>query len=187
MGQPLIWPLQKVVSNHHTDFFLLPNSLCKTTIKTLKYKNHKKFIKNESSLNLIKSYEVVWYEQQKTKTSVLIPLSQLAGAGNFCFKSLPPFLLTACILSFQARSLQILLYALFHNFIGQYFFLFPVISSSITLCIWELMFGQMTWPCHGRQFWIIISSIYSTTPNLSWRISVNTLSNSLTSPIILII
>ena len=125
MGQPLIWPLQKVVSNHHTDFFLLPNSLCKTTIKTLKYKNHKKFIKNESSLNLIKSYEVVWYEQQKTKTSVLIPLSQLAGAGNFCFKSLPPFLLTACILSFQAISLQILLYALFPQFSWSILLPFP--------------------------------------------------------------
>ena len=73
----------------------------------------------------------------------------------------------------------------FHDFLGRPFFLFPMISSSITSYIWELMFPRMTWPYHRRRFWIIISSIF-TTPTLSWRTSVDTLSTSLIQHIILI-
>ena len=61
----------------------------------------------------------------KKQKHVLIPLSQLAGAGNFCFKSLPQFLLITCILSFQAISLQILLYALFPQFSWSILLPFP--------------------------------------------------------------
>ena len=48
-----------------------------------------------------------------TTTSVLMSLSCLAGVGIFCFNLLLPFLLIACILTFQATSLQIFIYALF--------------------------------------------------------------------------
>ena len=43
-------------------------------------------------------------------------LSQLAGVGNFCFNLCSPILSIICILSSQAFSLQILLYALFAQF-----------------------------------------------------------------------
>ena len=45
-----------------------------------------------------------------------MPLSRLAGVSNFCCNSLLPFLSIVCILSFQAISFQILLYALFPQF-----------------------------------------------------------------------
>ena len=61
-----------------------------------------------------------------------------------------------------------------HDFLGWPFFLFTVISSSITSRIWELMSWWMTWPYHWRWLWII-SSIFTTTYNLSWRTSVDTL------------
>ena len=51
-----------------------------------------------------------------TTTSVLMPLSWLAGVGNFCSNSLSPFLSIVRILSSQAISFQILLYVLFPRF-----------------------------------------------------------------------
>ena len=51
-----------------------------------------------------------------TTTSVLMPLSRLAGVSNFCSNSLSPFLSIVRILSSQAISSQILLYALFPRF-----------------------------------------------------------------------
>ena len=45
-----------------------------------------------------------------------MPLSWVAGVGNFCFNLLSPFLLLVCILSSQAISFQILLYPLFQRF-----------------------------------------------------------------------
>ena len=45
-----------------------------------------------------------------------MPLSRLARVGNLCFNSLSPFLLIIRILSSQAISFQILLYALFPQF-----------------------------------------------------------------------
>ena len=70
--------------------------------------------------------------------------------------------------------------------LGWPFFRFPVISSSITSRIWELMSWQMTWPHHYRWLWIITSSIFTTIPTLSHRTSVNTLSTSLTPHILII-
>ena len=64
-----------------------------------------------------------------------------------------------------------------HDFLGQPFFLFPVISSSITSRIWELMSQRMTWPYHLRWLWIIIPSLFTTTPTLFRRTSVDTFIN----------
>ena len=99
-----------------------------------------------------------------TTMSVLKPLSRLAGVGNFCFKLLSPFRSIVCILSSQAISFQIILYALFPQFPWSTSFLYPVISSSITSRIWELMSRRMTWPYHRRRFCIIVSLIFTTTP-----------------------
>lgn len=49
-------------------------------------------------------------------TSVLMPLSWLTGAGNFCFKFFWPFFSIAPMLFFQVTSFQIFLYALFSRF-----------------------------------------------------------------------
>ena len=51
-----------------------------------------------------------------TATFVLMPLSWLAGVGNFCFNAPSSFLSIVRILSSQAISFQILLYALFPRF-----------------------------------------------------------------------
>ena len=52
-------------------------------------------------------------------------LSRLAGACNFCFNLLSPFVSIVRILSFQATSFQILLYALFPPFPWSSLLLFP--------------------------------------------------------------
>lgn len=44
-----------------------------------------------------------------------------------------------------------------YNFLGQPFFLLPVISSSIISNIWELMSQQMKWPYHCRYHYHIIN------------------------------
>ena len=51
-----------------------------------------------------------------TTTPILVPLSRLARVGNFCFNLLSLFHSIVRILSFQAISFQILLYALFPRF-----------------------------------------------------------------------
>ena len=115
-----------------------------------------------------------------TTTSVLMPLSWLAGIaifGSFC-QLCASFLLNGYFSrSFFMHS--------FCNFLGQLFFLFPVISSFIISCIWELMSWQMTQPYKHTRLWIICW-ICTATPTLSWRTLVNTLSTSLTPSIILI-
>ena len=116
-----------------------------------------------------------------------MPLTRLVGVSNFYSDSLSPFLSILRILSSQSMSFQILLYGLFHDFLGRPFFFFPIISTSITSRIWEFVSPRMTWPYHRRRLWIIISSIFTTTPTLSRRTSVDTLSTSLTPHIILII
>ena len=73
-----------------------------------------------------------------------------------------------------------------YDFLGQTFFLFPVISSSITLRIWELMSRQIIMTDDRRRLCIIISTIF-TTPELPQRTSVDTLLTSLTPNIIMII
>ena len=67
-----------------------------------------------------------------------MPLSRLPGVSNFCSNWLSPFLSIVRILSSQAISFQILLYTLSHDFLGRPFFLFLVISISITSRNWEL-------------------------------------------------
>ena len=103
-----------------------------------------------------------------TATCVLMPSSQLAGFNNFCFNSL----------SSQVLSFQILLLHSSHNFLDWPLFLFPVISSSIISRNWELS-SCKTWPYHHRRLWIIISTIFTTIPTLSWRTSIDTLSTTL--------
>ena len=100
------------------------------------------------TLHMISAYYI-------TTTSVLITLSQLAGVGNFCFNLVPSFPSIVRILSFKARLLQILLYALFPRFSWSTLFPFPSYFN---------FHNRMTWPCHRRWFWIIISSIFTTTP-----------------------
>ena len=73
-----------------------------------------------------------------------------------------------------------------YDFLGQTFFLFPVISSSITLRIWELMSRQIIMTDYRRRLCIIISTIFTTT-KLPQRTSVDTLLTSLTPNIIMII
>ena len=70
----------------------------------------------------------------KTKTmSVLIPLSQVGG-----------FLSIICISLLEPCQFKSFFMHSYHDFLGRCFFLFPVISTSITLCIWELMSPRMT-------------------------------------------
>ena len=73
----------------------------------------------------------------RTTVFILMPLSQLARVGNFCFNLLSPFLLIVRILSLQA-----ILHSS-HDFLFQTFFLLPVISNFITSCICELMPQRM--------------------------------------------
>ena len=112
----------------------------------------------------------------KTTTStILMSLSQLVGVNNFCFSLLSPFLLIILILSSWAIMFQILLYTIL-RFPWLTLLPFPVISTSMTSCICELMSRHMTWRYHRRQLWMIISSIFRKTPTLSRRTSINTLS-----------
>ena len=103
-----------------------------------------------------------------TTTSVLMPLSRLTGVGNFCFNLLnlhfPRSYGSSLLKPYRSRSFFT---HSSHNFLGRRFFLFPVVSSSIT----------------SR----IISSIFTTATTLSRRTSVDTLPNRLTPHIILII
>ena len=122
----------------------------------------------------------------KTKTtSVSMPLPQLGGVGNFYSNVLSPFPSIARI-QFSPYSSKSFNTPSSHNFLGQPFFLFPVISISITSHIWELMSPCMTWSYHQWRLWIITFWIF-TTPTLSQRTSFNTLSMSLTIRNILII
>ena len=90
----------------------------------------------------------------KTKTmSVLIPLSQVVG-----------FLSIICISLLEPCQFKSFFMHSYHDFLGRCFFLFPVISTSITLCIWELMSPRMTRPYHRRHLWIIVSSIFKQDP-----------------------
>ena len=60
-----------------------------------------------------------------TTISFLMPLSQLAGVKNFCFNLISPFLSIVRILSSQAISSQLLLYALFPQVSWSIRLLFP--------------------------------------------------------------
>ena len=84
---------------------------------------------------------------------------RLARVANFCFNFCSPFLLIVCILSFQGIFFQILLYAHFHNVLDWPFFLFPVISSSITSHIWELCLNR--WHDHATTDSFALSHLQS--------------------------
>lgn len=109
--------------------------------------------------------------------AVLIPLSHIAGASNFCSNFFLPFLSIERILSSEAILFQIHLHALFPQFPWSTLLYFPSCLNFHNLMIWELMFPRMTLSYHLRQLWII-SSIFTTTPTLSRGTSVNTLSTS---------
>ena len=119
--------------------------------------------------------------------STLMPLLRLAGVSNFRSNLLLPFLSIVHILSSQTISLQILLYVLFQRF--PWLTLLPFLSyfnfhSFMSLGI-DVSTHDMTVP--RRRLWIIMSSIFTTTPTLSRSTSFDTLSTSLTPHIILII
>ena len=119
-----------------------------------------------------------------TITSILMLLSRLAGVGNFCFNLLNLIWLYASSLLKPYHSRSFFTHS-YYDFLGRPFFLLPVISSSITSRIWELMSWRMTWPFYRRRRWIITSSIFTTTLTLScffyfrfisliWSININT-------------
>ena len=119
-------------------------------------------------------------------TIVPMPLSQLAGVSNFVLiwsHHISGSYASSLLKSYLSRSLFM---HSSHDFLGWPFFLFPVISSSITSHIWEFMSRRLTWPNRRRRLKILISSIFAT-PTLSRRTSVDTLSTSLSPHIILVI
>ena len=117
----------------------------------------------------------------KTITSILMPLSRLARINNFYSNSLFRSYASALLKPYRSRSFLTLSS---HDFLDWSFFLFPVISTSIISLIWELMSPRMTWPYHRRRLWITVSPIFTTTPTLSRRTSVDTLATRLTPHII---
>ena len=119
--------------------------------------------------------------QTITSTSVLMRLSRLAGTGNFGSSSLSPFLSIVLILPSQAVSFQIFLYAFFPDFPWSTLLTFPCYFKIHNLTYLWISTHYTT----ADSF--VISSIFTTTPTLSRRTSVETLSTSLTQYIILII
>ena len=81
----------------------------------------------------------------KTITSILMPLSQLASVSNFCSNSLSPIFSIVSTLPSQVTLFQILFYVFFPQFPWLIFLPLSVISTSITSCIWKLIFPCMTW------------------------------------------
>ena len=109
----------------------------------------------------------------------------LAGVRNFCSNSPSPFLSIVHILSFQAISFQILLYALLSRFPCSTLLPFPSYFNFHNLTYLGIDVSMHDYD-HTTADSFELSSIF-TTPSLSRRTSVNTLSTSLTSHIILII
>ena len=120
--------------------------------------------------------------------SVLMPLSWLARVGSLCFNLLLTFPSVVRILSSQVISFQTLCYAPFPRFPWSSLLPFPsYFKLHNLLYFWELISQKMTWPDHQKRLWIIKSWIFTATPTLSQRMSVNTLLTNLTPHIILII
>lgn len=95
-----------------------------------------------------------------TITPILMLLSQLAGVSNVSSTSLSPFFLSyvsSLLKPDHSKS----------SFLCRLFFLFPVISTSMTPHIWDLISPCMTRPKHHRWLGIIMSSIFTTTPTPS--------------------
>ena len=88
----------------------------------------------------------------KTTTStILMSLSQLVGVNNFCSSLLSTFLLIILILSSWAIMFRILLYTIL-RFPWLALLPFPVVSTSMTSCICELVSRHMTWWYHADSF-----------------------------------
>ena len=101
--------------------------------------------------------------------------SRLAGVDIFCFNLHSPFLSIVLIFTFQAILFQILL-SLFqmhssHDFLDQPFFLFQVISGSITSRICYLMSRRMASLCHHRRLCFIIFDLHNNTHPIPKNIS----------------
>ena len=91
------------------------------------------------------SKQMPFLKKTTTTMSILTPLSWLARVSNSCSYSPSPFLSILHILSSQLKphcSKSFFTHSS-HNFFGRPFFLFPVISTSITSSIWELMSPNM--------------------------------------------
>ena len=144
------------------------------------------WFKLENMLKMLQIFMllIMLLKNTTTTTSVLMSLSWLAGVDTFCFNLVSPFFLIRCILSSQAILFQIFLYTFFPQF--PWLTLCPSYfkSHNLTYLGVDVSTDDMT---IGRQLWIIISSIFTTTPTLSQRTSVDTLSTTLILHIILII
>ena len=116
-----------------------------------------------------------------------MPLSRLAGVSNFCSNSLSRFCFDRKHVFFSSHTFQNLLCALFPWFPWLTLFPFPSYFNFYNLTYLESMSPCMTWPYHRRRLWIIVSSVFITTPTLSQRTSINNFPTSLTLHIILII
>ena len=102
-------------------------------------------------------------------TPVLMWLYRLAGAGSFCFNSILPFFwlyMHPHDLTLKPYHSKYFCTHCSQDFLGWPFFLFPVISTSITSHTWELISACMTWPYHTADgFKLLYSqSIFTTTP-----------------------
>ena len=88
------------------------------------------------------------FEKIRTTTSVLMPLSRMTGVGNFWFNLLLPFLSIVRILSSQAISHQILLYAFFPQIPWSTFLPFPSYFNfhNLTYCRVDVSADDMTIP-----------------------------------------
>ena len=139
--------------------------------------------------NQLDIYESLYMPDQKSWNSnvnnvrfnVIIPVGWV---GSFCFNLLLPFLSILCILSFQAISFQILLYALFRRFPWLTLLLFPSYFKLHNLTYVRVMSWWIIWPYHHKLIWIIISLIFIIIPTIYRSTSVDTLSASLTPHII---
>ena len=114
-----------------------------------------------------------------------MPLSQLAGVGNFCFNSLSPFLSIVRIRCSQAILFQILFYALFLRFPWSTL-PFPSYFNFHNLTYFgnDVSTHDMTIPPQTALNYIL--KLHNNTHHIT-KNRVDTISTSLTSHIILII
>ena len=99
-----------------------------------------------------------------------MPLSRLAGVSNFCSSSLALFFSIIRILSFQAISFQLLLYALFPWFPWSTLLSFSSCFNFHNLT--QLMSSRMTWPYHRWQlFYYHVLNLHNNTHPITKNIS----------------
>ena len=112
-------------------------------------------------------------------TSILMPLPRLAGVGNFCLNLLSPFSRSCASSLFSSHivpdlSLCILTISWVNPFSFSQFFQAPKAHIFGSWCLNVLM------TILHRRLWNNISSIFTTTPTIFRRTSLNTLSTSFT-------